>query len=90
MLCYCPFCADSLPEKLIDGIIFCPKCSRMIESSRQNHLLSAYRQLLKNKFANQKQLRFTLQINEADFQFIMDAFDEDLSVQEFEKKIKSL
>ena len=88
MISYCPFCANALPEKLIDGVIFCPKCNRMITSSDENILLSAYRQLLKNKFATHKQFRYDLQISDEHFKIIMNAFDEDLSVQEFQKKLK--
>jgi uncharacterized Zn finger protein (UPF0148 family) len=56
MISYCPFCANALPEKLIDGVIFCPKCNRMITSSDENILLSAYRQLPVQEF--QKKLKF--------------------------------
>lgn len=90
MLCYCPFCADTLPEKLIDGVIFCPKCSRMVETSWENHLLSAFRQARKNKFSNYKQLKFDLQMNEKDFEFVIRAYEDQLSIDEFQKVIRKL
>jgi hypothetical protein len=81
MISYCPFCADILPERLIDGFILCPKCNKIIESSRKNILLAAYKILKKKQYTNLKQFKFE----------ILEAYEIDcLTLQEFEKKIKTL
>lgn len=91
MISYCPFCSEMLPERLIDGLILCPKCNKIIESSRKNILLSAFKILKKKQHTNFKQFKFELQLNDADFELVIEAFEIDcFSVQEFEKKIKTL
>lgn len=91
MISHCPFCAEVLPEKLIDGFILCPKCNKIINSSHANELLAAFKVLKKKQGCNLKQFKFEMQMNDADFDFVVNAFEIDcLSVQEFEKKIKTL
>ena len=90
MLGYCPHCVELLPEKLIDGIIFCPACSRMIKSNMTNTLVSAYRVLKKNKFCNHKQLKFELQLSQEELDFLLQAFEDEMSVEEFSKKLKNM
>jgi hypothetical protein len=91
MISYCPFCADILPERLIDGFILCPKCNKIIESSRKNILLAAYKILKKKQYTNLKQFKFEMQLDDADFEIILEAYEIDcLTLQEFEKKIKTL
>jgi len=90
MICYCPFCSSTLPETLIDGVTFCQKCSRIINSTKQNELVSAYRLLVKNQYSNMTQFKTHLRLSKNDFDLLIDCFEnEDLSVEEFEKKIKA-
>ena len=90
MICYCPFCSQSLPEKLIDGLILCPKCNRLIESTPEHKLLAAYRILKRNRTTNLKQFKFELQLSEKEFNYVVDCYDNEfLSVEEFQKKLKA-
>ena len=91
MISYCPFCAEPLPEKLIDGFILCPKCNKIIDSSHKNKLLAAFKVLKKKQCCNLKQFKFEMQMNDADFEFVVNAYEVDcLTIQEFEKKVKAL
>jgi hypothetical protein len=87
MICYCPYCSNDLPEKLMDGVIFCQKCNRCILSSRENELLSAFRFMKKNPHYNHLQLKHLLKMSNNDMEFLEEQLDENLSVEEFQKKI---
>jgi Zn-finger protein len=91
MICYCPYCVTELPETLINGVTFCDNCSRIIISNKLEELLSAYKLLKKGKYNNYDQMRFHLQLNKDDFNFVLDCFEKDeLTVEEFVKKAKAL
>lgn len=41
MILVCPHCGTSMPDRLEDGLACCTKCSRIIDTSLHNRLLSA-------------------------------------------------
>jgi hypothetical protein len=88
MICYCPYCSNDLPEKLIEGVIFCSKCNRCILSSRENELLSAFRFMKKNPYYNHSQFKHFTNISNEDLEFVENNLDENLSVEEFQRKVK--
>lgn len=90
MICYCPHCGNELPEILVDGVIFCPNCNRIITSSKKNEYIAAYRILKKNTYTNYDQLRQHLKISQKDMERILEYYEEkNFSVEEFEKQIKT-
>lgn len=90
MICNCPYCAETLPEKLIDGFILCPSCNRLIESTDEHRLVAAYRVMKKNHVSNYKQFKCQMQLSDKDINFLTKCLDDEcLSVEEFEKKLKS-
>lgn len=91
MICYCPFCVNDLPDNLKDGVIFCPKCSRVIYSNKENELISAFRFLKKKPTHNWNQLKFQLGLDESDVELLRFSLEEqEYSVHEFEKYIKKV
>lgn len=90
MICYCPYCVNELPEILVDGVIFCPKCNRVITSTKENEYLAAYRVIVKSRSTNYNQLRQHLKISPKDMEKLLHVYEENnYSVEEFEKKLKT-
>ncbi len=90
MICYCPFCANELPEVLVDGAIFCPKCSRIILSSKENEYLAAYRIIKQKRYTNQDQLKQHLRISKKELDDLIEIYEnQNYSAEEFEKKLKA-
>lgn len=90
MICNCPYCAETLPEKLIDGFILCPHCNRLIESTNEHRLIAAYRVMKKNHVVNYKQFKYQMQLSDKDISFLAECSDNEcLSVEEFERKLKT-
>jgi len=56
MIVVCPFCGNSMPEILVDGIASCIKCNRVFDSSLQNRLLSASWLVKKHNYGTVEQL----------------------------------
>jgi len=90
MICYCPYCSESLPRVLVNGVSFCNHCTKMIISSEQNELVSAYRLLKKRIYINEQQVRYDLRLDSNKIKFLFECFYEEYSVEEFEKIVKNL
>ncbi len=89
MICYCPHCANTLPKKLVDGVSFCSNCERVIVSTKENELISAYRVLKNRVYTNYNQLKSDLKLANEAFDLICYCFEEGYSVEEFEKELKN-
>lgn len=88
MLYTCPYCTEPFPNPCINGVVFCSKCVRVVESDKKNQYLSAYRLIKKNKYSNYDQLKCHLRLSEEDTAFLVNCYEkENLSVEEFEKKL---
>ncbi len=91
MICSCPYCVNDLPDKLKNGVIFCPNCLRVIKSDRFTELIAAFKYCKKTNSTNWKQIQFALELNDADLEIIKNSIEEDdLTYSEFESKIKKL
>lgn len=91
MICCCPHCVHQLPSNLIDGVTFCENCSRIIVSNKLDELLAAYKLIKKGKYSNYNQMKFHLQLNKKDFDYIIDCYETELlTIDEFIKKTKTL
>lgn len=89
MICFCPYCSNSLQKPLYNGVSFCEKCSRIIVSTKENELLSFYRVMISNLYHNENQFKSALQIDPEDYEFIKSCADDGLSMDEFTKYLKS-
>jgi hypothetical protein len=89
MICYCPYCSESLPKILVNGVSFCINCNKIIISSEQNELISAYRLLKKRVYVNNEQVKYDLRLDTEKINFLFNCLDEEYSVEEFEKIIKN-
>lgn len=90
MLFSCPNCNLDFHEPLVDGIIWCSKCEKMIQSTKKNVLLSAYRICLKNSGHNLQKIKHDLKLTDKDFNLIETYLDECYSFQDFEKELKKI
>jgi hypothetical protein len=89
MISYCPFCSKALPKPLNNGVSFCSFCVRVIVSSKENELLSAYRVLISDSYRNENQFKSALKIDSQDYEFIKSCEENGLSIDEFTKYIRS-
>ena len=56
MIFVCPHCGNRMPDRLVDGLACCTKCSRIIDSSLHNRLLSASWLIRQNNYHGIDQL----------------------------------
>lgn len=87
MIYYCPYCSSSFPNPLKNGVCFCQKCERVIESNKKNELLSAFRGMKKLLFSNYNQMKFELILCQEDVNFLCACYEDQLSFEEFEKEL---
>jgi uncharacterized Zn finger protein (UPF0148 family) len=91
MICHCPYCINDLPESLSNGVIFCPKCSRTIVSDKETELISAFKFIKKSHIKNWQKIKYDLQLDDADIEFLKNCIEEnDINNQEFEKLVKKV
>jgi hypothetical protein len=88
MICYCPYCSETLPKILVNGVSFCNHCNKIIISSEENELVSAYRLLKKRIYVNDQQVKHDLRLDIDKINFLFNCLDEEYSIEEFEKIVK--
>jgi hypothetical protein len=74
---------------LHNGVSFCEKCTRIIVSTKENELLSFYRIMISNLYANENQFKSALKITQEDYDIIKSCADDGLNMDEFIKYIRS-
>ena len=77
MITRCSFCGFELNNPLHDGIAFCCHCSRIIEASTKNKLLSAGWELRKNNGVSYERFKFESKLEEHEAELIYGLVAED-------------
>ncbi len=90
MIVHCPFCSNQFDRLLLSGIKYCDNCDRMVESTKKNILLSAFRICLKSTGKNMEKIKFDLKLNQEDFDLISKYLDECYNFEDFQKIINQL
>jgi len=89
MIQACPFCGEQMPEKLIDGLASCPKCTRVFTNSLPTRLLSASWLVRNNRYHGIEHLISDTRLAEPEAIFVYSFIAENCySHEEFLKVLK--
>lgn len=91
MLNTCSNCGYQLPQAIKDGIAFCSRCNRIVESTLYERLLGSGHYARRNHVNSVQQLKFDQSLTEEEA-ILVNAFviENQYSHQEFEKALKKL
>lgn len=78
MINACPFCGYHIPEKLVDGLASCPKCSRVFSNTLCTRLLSASWLIRNNKYHGIDELISDTRLSEPEAIFVYSFVAENL------------
>lgn len=91
MICTCPYCGHPIPERLVNGLASCSKCTRVFDSSVYNRLLSASWLVRQNRYHGIDQLISDTKLPEHEAILVYSFVGENCySHDEFQKVLKSL
>lgn len=91
MIYVCPYCGDSLPNKLLDGISYCGGCEKSFDSSKVNRILNAAWMIFRQNPSSIEKIQKAVNLTNAEA-ILLEAFmmHSMYSMEEFKKALEEL